>query len=79
MRVHIQLDDELVSELDRRAGARRRSAFIEQLIRRGLDDEWRWDQIELALGSIEADGHEWDDDPTRWVRTQRHSDSRRSG
>ena len=28
MRLHIALDDELVAELDRRAGPRQRSAFI---------------------------------------------------
>jgi hypothetical protein len=52
MRLHIAVDDELVAELDQRAGSRRRSAFIAELIRRGLDDERRWDDIEAALGSI---------------------------
>ncbi|WP_343603122.1 hypothetical protein [Mycobacterium sp.] len=42
MRVHITVDNELVAELDRRPGSRRRSAFIAELIRRGLDDEHRW-------------------------------------
>jgi len=79
MRLHIQLDDETVRELDRRAGARRRSAFIEQLIRRGLDDEQRWDQIEAALGSLDEAGHDWDDDVAGWVRAQRSGDQRRSG
>lgn len=79
MRVHIQLDDETVRELDRRAGARRRSAFIEQLIRRGLDDERRWDEIERALGALDDAGHDWDDDPAAWVHAQRGADPRRSG
>lgn len=79
MRLHIQLDDETVRELDRRAGARRRSAFIEQLIRRGLDDEQRWDQIEAALGSLDVTGHDWDDDVAGWVRAQRSGDQLRSG
>ncbi len=79
MRVHIQLDDETVRELDRRAGARRRSAFIEQLIRRGLDDEQRWAEVEAALGAISDTGHEWDEEPAEWVRAQRSADSRRSG
>jgi nucleoside-diphosphate-sugar epimerase len=35
MRLHIALDDALVAELDRRVGARQRSAFIAELIRRG--------------------------------------------
>ena len=79
MTVHIALDDDLLAELDRRAGAGRRSAFISQLIRRTLEDERRWDEIEAALGTISDTGHEWDDDPASWVRRQRRGDDRRSG
>lgn len=79
MRLHISLDDELVSELDRRIGKRKRSAFIERVLRRTLEDERRWDQIERALGSIEDEGHDWDDDPAAWVRAQRQGDERRRG
>ncbi len=79
MRIHIQLDDDLVEDLDRRAGPRRRSAFITALIRRGLDDERRWDDIEASLGTIPDTGHEWDEDPGSWVRAQRQGDPQRSG
>ena len=79
MRIHIALDDELVAELDRRAGARRRSAFVSELIKRGLEDERRWDDIEAALGSLPDSGHEWDDNPAMWVRRQRQGSLRRSG
>ena len=79
MRLHIALDDALVAELDRRVGARRRSAFIAELIRRGLGDEQRWDDIEAALGQLPDSEHEWDDDPAEWVRSQRRGDSRRAG
>jgi Arc/MetJ family transcription regulator len=79
MRLHIQLDDELVAELDQRAGHRRRSAFVAELIRRALDDERRWDDIEAALGGLDDTGHDWDDDPAGWVRAQRRSDARRAG
>ncbi|MCY3970035.1 MAG: hypothetical protein F4210_10510 [Holophagales bacterium] len=79
MRLHIALDDDLVAELDRRAGPRQRSAFIAELIQRGLDDERRWDDIEAALGGISDTGHDWDDDPAEWVRRQRRGDRRRSG
>lgn len=78
MRLHITVDDELVAELDKRAGSRRRSAFVAELIRRGLDDERRWDDIEAALGTISGEGHEWDADPGEWVRRQR-ADQRRIG
>ena len=79
MRIHITLDDELVAELDRRAGARRRSAFVAELIARGLEDERRWDEIESALGSLPDTGHDWDHDPGAWVRLQRRGDAHRSG
>jgi Arc/MetJ family transcription regulator len=79
MRLHIALDDHLVAEIDRRAGARRRSAFIEQALRRALEEERRWDDVEAALGTIPDTGHEWDEDPADWVGRQRGRDSRRTG
>jgi len=79
MRLHITLSDELVSELDRRVGARGRSAFIAGAVREALDDERRWELIESALGSIDDEGHEWDDDPAAWVREQRSADPSRVG
>lgn len=79
MRLHITLENELVNQLDARVGARRRSAFIAEAVRRALDDAARWDDIESALGAIAPHGHDWDDDPAAWVRAQRRSDRRRSG
>jgi hypothetical protein len=79
LRLHISLDDGLVAELDRRVGPRRRSSFIAAAVRRAIDDERRWDLIESALGSIADEGHEWDDDPAAWVRSQRRADQRRLG
>lgn len=78
MRLHIQLDDELVAAPDRRVDPRSRSAVIAELIRRGLDEECQWGDIEASLGTIPDTGHEWDEDPARWVRAQRSGDSRRS-
>lgn len=79
MRIHISLEEDLVEELDGRVGRGRRSAFIAALIRRALDDERRWDEIERALGQLDDRGHPWDDDPAAWVRAQRTSDGRRVG
>ncbi|HUS60674.1 MAG TPA: hypothetical protein VMY34_00670 [Acidimicrobiales bacterium] len=79
MRVHIALDDGLVAELDRRVGPRRRSAFIAELVKRGLEDERRWDDIEASLGALADTTHDWDDDPAEWVRVQRRGDDRRAG
>jgi metal-responsive CopG/Arc/MetJ family transcriptional regulator len=79
MRVHINLDDELVRELDRRTGVRGRSAYIASTLRRALEDERRWEQIASAAGTLEATGHDWDDDPAGWVESQRRSDAGRVG
>lgn len=77
--MHIALDDDLVVELDRRVGPRRRSAFIAELIRSGMDNERRWGEIEAAVGQLADHGHDWDDDPGEWVRMQRRGDQRRTG
>ena len=52
--------------------------MIVEFIRRGLEDEQRWDDVEAALGAVDDGGHEWDDDPAAWVRAQRR-DTRRAG
>lgn len=79
MRVHISLDDELVKQLDRRVGVRRRSAFVSATVRRALEDEQRWEDIEAGLGALSDSEHEWDRDPAGWVATQRSGDPSRVG
>jgi Arc/MetJ family transcription regulator len=79
MRVRICLDDELVAEIDRRAGPGRRSAFIARIVERALEEECRWEAIEASLGGVEAHGHEWDADPAAWVGQGRFGDARRTG
>jgi metal-responsive CopG/Arc/MetJ family transcriptional regulator len=79
MRVHITLRDELVRELDRRVGLRRRSSFIARAVEEALEDERRWELIESALGQIGDVGHEWDEDPAAWVQAQRRDNERRVG
>lgn len=79
MRLHISLDDETVAELDRRVGERKRSAFIAAVIRQALDDASRWERLLASAGSIDPDGGEWGDDPSRWVRDERFADSTRVG
>jgi metal-responsive CopG/Arc/MetJ family transcriptional regulator len=79
MRVHIELDDALVHEIDQRAGSRNRSDYIRRAIAAALGDSARWEMIESAAGAIPATGHEWDEDPAAWVRSQRRDDARRVG
>lgn len=63
MRIRIVLSDTLVEELDRWVGVRGRSPFIAEVIRRALEDERRWDEIEAALSAVPDSGHAWDEDP----------------
>ena len=79
MRLHISLENELVSQVDARVGPRRRSAFIAHAVRQALDDERRWELIEAALDAVPDEGHDWDRDPAAWVRAQRAGDARRVG
>ncbi len=79
MRLHISLEDNLVTELDRRVGRRRRSGFIAAAVRAALEEERRWEEIEAAAGTIPDEGHPWDEDAAGWVRAQRRGDVRRVG
>jgi len=79
MRLHITLSDDVVRELDRRVGPRRRSGFIVAAVRAALEDERRWDLVESALGTIADGDHEWDEDSAAWVRQQRGMDASRAG
>ena len=79
MRLHITLEDELVSDLDQRVGPRGRSGFIAQAVRQALEDDQRWEMIEQSIGSVSDHGHDWDDDPAAWVRAQRRGTDRRVG
>ncbi len=79
VRLRVSLDNALVGQLDLRVGRRKRSAFIAETIRRALEDERRWDDIEAALGTIADEGHAWDAGPAAWVRRQRRGDIGRVG
>jgi hypothetical protein len=79
MRLHINLDDELVAELDRHVGPRERSAFIAKAVSEAVDRIRRLELLESAIGSISDTGHDWDDDPAAWVAAQRRIDPSRVG
>lgn len=79
MRMHIELADDLVAQVDQLAGTRGRSAFVRAAIERAVEQQRRWDDIEAAAGGISSEGHDWDADPAAWVREQRRSDTRRAG
>lgn len=79
MRMHIELEDALVAQLDELTGPRGRSSFVRSAIERAIREELRWADLEAAAGSVDDSGHAWDLDPAGWVRQQRHLDSRRAG
>jgi Arc/MetJ family transcription regulator len=79
MRLHIELDDDLVARVDALSGPRGRSAFVRAAVERAVLRERRWSDIEAAAGAITDEGHDWDRDPETWVREQRHADARRGG
>ena len=79
MRMHIELDDALIAEVDDIAGHRQRSAFVRQAVRAAVDLEKRWRLIGQAAGSIPDTGHDWDADPAGWVRGERFGDATRVG
>lgn len=79
VRLHISLEDDLVALVDERVGRRRRSAFISETLRQALEDERRWKAIEAAVDGLPDVGHDWDPDPSSWVRAQRRGDGARLG
>lgn len=48
-------------------------------VHRRLEAERRWDSLFGAAGSVEGGGHDWDDDPSAWVTSQRRSDGGQVG
>lgn len=79
MRMHIELDDALVAQVDGLAGPRGRSNFVRTAIERAVRAEQQRRSLESAAGALAASEHEWDEDPARWVRDQRRGDDRRVG
>lgn len=79
MRLHIELDDQLVAQVDDLAGPRGRSGFVRAAVEQAVRQARRWSDLEVAAGSVADGGHEWDEDPATWVREQRRADPRRAG
>lgn len=79
MRMQIELDDGIVSEIDDIAGRRRRSAFVREAVQEAVDRHAYARRLRAAAGMFRDTEHEWDDDPAAWVSRQRGSDPRRVG
>lgn len=79
MRMHIELDEAIVGEIDAIAGLRRRSAFVREAIVQAVEQHRRTEHLRAAAGVLSDTGHEWDDDPAAWVSRQRSGDPQRVG
>ena len=79
MRMHSELDDAVVGEIDAIAGLRRRSVFVREAIIEAVERHRRAMHLRKAAGVLRDSEHEWDDDPAAWVRRQRSGDPRRVG
>jgi Arc/MetJ family transcription regulator len=76
MRMHIELDDALVAQVDKLCGPRGRSAFVRSAIERAVRQELRWWDVETAAGALKNERHEWDDAAAAWVQQQRRAGTR---
>ncbi len=79
VRMHLELDDAIVAEIDAIAGPGRRSAFVREAVLAAVDRRRRASRLRRAAGVLRDGGHEWDDDPAARVTRQRTGDPRRVG
>jgi hypothetical protein len=76
VRAHVLLPKELVAEIDRRVGPRRRSEFLARAARRELDVEERlraFDEFVGSLKDVDVPGWETSESAVEWVREQRRA------
>ncbi|MDE0265245.1 MAG: hypothetical protein OXJ37_22790 [Bryobacterales bacterium] len=79
MRLHIELDNAIIGEIDVIAGPHRRSAFVREAVLAAIERHRRTKDLRAAAGVLRDSEHEWDDDPAAWVSRQRSGDPRRVG
>jgi predicted transcriptional regulator len=80
VRTHVLLPMELVEEVDRVAGARRRSRFVEEAIRQHLRREALSTALRETAGALRDDDYPAWDGPEKasaWVRDGRKADEAR--
>jgi metal-responsive CopG/Arc/MetJ family transcriptional regulator len=80
MRTHVVLPRELIEEIDRIVGPRKRSRFIADAVRQKLLSERQREALRLAAGSLDVSKHPHWDTPEKtsaWVRASRQEDDAR--
>jgi metal-responsive CopG/Arc/MetJ family transcriptional regulator len=76
MRTHVVLPADLVEEVDRLVGARKRSRFVEEAIRSQLKRQKMDAALRETAGSLEAAYPSWEDPQSvsEWVAERRNED-----
>jgi len=72
--VNLSLPEDLVAELDKVAGSRKRSAFAEEALRRAIKREQFRIVAEEVAGSLKAEDYPYwrtSEDVVKWVREMR--------
>jgi hypothetical protein len=76
MRTHVILRDDLVEEVDKRVGKRRRSEFINEAVEERLNRLHLIESAEAVAGSlrdVDTPGWETEESTLEWVRKMRAS------
>lgn len=79
MRTHIAIPEDLIDEIDQRAGPRGRSQFVVEAIREKLEHEQLGEALEKYAGALKHEKHpEWatSEDVSKWVHDGRDADRR---
>jgi hypothetical protein len=74
IRTHVLLPKDVVEEIDRRVGERRRSGFLAEAAREKLDRQRRMQALERFAGwlkDVDVPGWETPESTAEWVRRQR--------
>ena len=79
MRLHLELDDSLIAEIDEFSGPRGRSRFIRQAIEAALRQRRQKKLLAEVRGVLAGTSHDWEKDVAGWVRDQRRNDEQRVG
>ncbi len=78
VRTNLMLSDELVRDVDRLAGPRGRSRFVEEAVRDRIRRERSRQLVESTIGVLDRTAHpEWStpDKVAAWVREQRTAET----
>ncbi len=81
VRTHVVMPDDLVEEVDRLVGRRRRSQFVTEAVRAKLQRERLLIAVEEVAGSladVSIPGWETSESAAEWVRSLRRDSDRRT-